>query len=202
MFTGIIEAEAQVVAIQKEGTNLRFTFTSLLAGELKVDQSVAHNGVCLTVERVLPEVHQYEVVAIDETLQKTNLGNLKPGHLVNLERAMQAGARLDGHFVQGHVDTTGSVLGVSEENGSWRYRFAYPPEHAELVIPKGSIAINGVSLTVVDAEADWFSVAIIPYTYVHTTFRLLQPNDRVNLEFDMLGKYVARAFKLRAECGQ
>lgn len=190
MFTGIIESMAEVCAIQKEGTNLRFTFECSFTSELKVDQSVAHNGVCLTVVNV--HGSKYDVVAIDETLQKTNLGKLKIGDKVNLERCMQMNGRLDGHMVQGHVDTTAKVDSITEENGSWRYYFSYTPSPKHITVEKGSICINGVSLTVVDSENNKFSVAIIPFTHEHTNFHKLKPGDDVNIEFDIIGKYVAR----------
>lgn len=190
MFTGIIESMAEVCAIEKEGTNLRFTFECSFAAELKVDQSLAHNGVCLTVVRV--GGNKYDVVAIDETLIRTNLGKLKLGDKVNLERCMQMNGRLDGHIVQGHVDTTAKVERIISENGSWRIYFSYAPSPMHITVEKGSVCINGVSLTVVDSEQSSFSVAIIPYTWEHTNFHALKPGDDVNIEFDIIGKYVAR----------
>jgi len=192
MFTGIIETQATVQQVAAEGTNQRFTLQSSLAKELHVDQSVAHDGVCLTVERVAPDASQYEVVAIAETLKRSALGQWAPGRLVNLERCLRADARLDGHFVQGHVDATGAVIEREELNGSWHFAFRYPEAYQHLIVPKGSICINGVSLTVVDDESGRFSVAIIPYTYQHTGFAQLKIGDAVNLEFDVLGKYVAK----------
>lgn len=190
MFTGIIESMAEVCAIHSEGTNLRITFECPFTNELKVDQSVAHNGVCLTV--VSLDGKKYDVVAIDETLQKTNLGNLKAGDKVNLERCMQMNGRLDGHIVQGHVDTTAKVEKVVSENGSWKFYFSYVPSPMHMTVEKGSVCINGVSLTVVDSGKDNFSVAIIPYTWEYTNFHSLKQGDRANIEFDIIGKYVAK----------
>ena len=190
MFTGIIEALGKVEKIEKEGSNVHFTFSSPISDQLKIDQSVSHNGVCLTVVALGDQ--QHTVTAIQETLDKSNLGQLKPGDEVNLERAMIAGSRLDGHMVQGHVDTTGQCTRIKEVDGSWYYHFTYTPTPEYLLVDKGSICINGVSLTVVKAEGNDFSVAIIPYTYEHTTFGHLQAGDRVNLEFDVIGKYIAR----------
>ncbi|MFM8346852.1 MAG: riboflavin synthase [Bacteroidota bacterium] len=190
MFTGIIERTGRVEALHREGTNVRFAIRSPLGPELRVDQSVSHNGVCLTVTSVHDEVH--EVVAIDETLQKSNLGSLKTGSIVNLERCMAANGRFDGHIVQGHVDTTGKVMAIHDKNGSWQFDFLFPSEFAALIVEKGSVCINGVSLTCFNCGQDLFSVAIIPYTWELTTFRDLQPGDAVNLEFDIVGKYVRR----------
>lgn len=190
MFTGIIEALGLLRDIQQEGENYHFTFSSPFTSELKIDQSVAHNGACLTVVKI--DGSNYTVTAIDETLQRTNLGNLKVGDAVNLERCMIAGARLDGHMVQGHVDQTGICQKVEELDGSWKYWIRYTPNTNNITVPKGSICINGVSLTVVDSTENEFSVAIIPYTYEHTSFKNLKAGDRVNLEFDIIGKYVAR----------
>ncbi|NRB47010.1 MAG: riboflavin synthase [Saprospiraceae bacterium] len=190
MFTGIIEALGKVEKIEKEGSNVHFTFSSSISDELKIDQSVSHNGVCLTVVALNPQ--QHTLTAIQETLDKSNLGQLKVGDEVNLERAMVAGSRLDGHMVQGHVDTTGLCTKVEELDGSWYYHFEYEPTPEHLLVDKGSICINGVSLTVVQAKGAQFSVAIIPYTFEHTTFKHLQSGDRVNLEFDVIGKYIAR----------
>ena len=190
MFTGIIESLGRVEKIEQEGSNFHFTISSSISGELKVDQSVSHNGVCLTV--VYQDKSSHRVTAILETMQRTNLGELKVGSLVNLERAMLANARLDGHIVQGHVDGTGTCLSVKEEEGSWYYRFSYAPTPEHLLVDKGSICINGVSLTVVNPKDKDFSVAIIPYTYEHTTFQDLKPGMAIHLEFDIIGKYVAR----------
>jgi riboflavin synthase len=190
MFTGIIETLATVQAIEKENTNVHFTFSSTITHELKIDQSVAHNGVCLTVVKI--DGHNYTVTAIDETLQKTNLGALKTGDIVNLERCMAANGRFDGHIVQGHVDQTGTVAEIMDNNGSWTYIISYDPTKGNVTVEKGSITINGTSLTVVDSKDDSFSVCIIPYTYENTVFKALKKGDAVNLEFDIVGKYVAR----------
>ncbi len=192
MFTGIIEAFGRVESLEKEGDNLHLTLASDLAPELKIDQSLAHNGVCLTVVAV--NNTKYTVTAIKETLDKTNLGELKQGALVNLERAMKLGARLDGHLVQGHIDQVGFCTQVEEENGSWRFRFQYDPAAQNMTIEKGSITVNGVSLTVVDARKDEFSVAIIPYTYQHTNFHQISQDTKVNLEFDLVGKYISKMY--------
>lgn len=193
MFTGIIETLATVSAIKSEGSNVHFTFSSSITHELKIDQSVAHNGICLTVVKI--DGQHYTVTAIDETLRKTNLGNLKVGDIVNLERCMAANGRFDGHIVQGHVDQTGIVTGLTDNNGSWTYTVAYDPSRGNVTVEKGSITINGTSLTVVDSHNDSFSVCIIPYTYENTVFKTLQAGDTVNLEFDIVGKYVARLLK-------
>jgi riboflavin synthase len=193
MFTGIIETLGQVASLKKDRGNLHITLQTPLAAELKVDQSVAHNGVCLTVVDVQPD--RYTVTAIDETLRKTNLGSLKEGSLVNLERAMVLGTRLDGHLVQGHIDQTGTCTNIEEQHGSWLFRFTYDPAGNQITIQKGSVTIDGTSLTVVDSEIDGFSVAIIPYTFEHTCFHTYKPGSVVNLEFDLIGKYVARLLK-------
>ncbi|MEM6964696.1 MAG: riboflavin synthase [Bacteroidota bacterium] len=190
MFTGIIEAEGQIKSIDKEGSNVHFTISSPISKELKVDQSVSHNGVCLTVTSLLE--NQYTVTAIEETLVRSNIGKLKLGSAVNLERAMLQHGRLDGHIVQGHVDDTATCIEVKEVEGSWYYTFEYDKKNAHLLVDKGSICVNGVSLTLVNPTEDQFSVAIIPYTYEHTNFRNLKKGDIVNLEFDILGKYIAR----------
>jgi riboflavin synthase len=196
MFTGIIETSAEVINIEKEQSNICFTFQSAISQELKIDQSVAHNGVCLTVTEV--QGRQHKVVAIDETLQKTNLGSLQVGSIVNLERCLRAEGRFDGHFVQGHIDQTAICTEATATDGSWRYVFAYNFDlHQHLTVSKGSICVNGVSLTVVDSEKGKFSVAIIPYTYEHTNFKTLQKGDKVNIEFDVLGKYIAAYLKLQ-----
>jgi riboflavin synthase len=192
MFTGIIENFAKVIAIHQEQTNIHFVFQSAISQELKIDQSVAHNGVCLTVTALDTQAQTHTVTAIDETLQKTNLGALQVGSLVNLERCLQANGRFDGHFVQGHVDETAICTEVMDMAGSWKYSFAYNPQSVNLTVAKGSICINGVSLTVVDAQKGKFSVAIIPYTYENTNFKQLRAGDVVNLEFDILGKYIQR----------
>ncbi len=197
MFTGIIEALGKVEQIEKEGSNVHFTFSSPISDELKIDQSVSHNGVCLTVVALSPQ--QHTLTAIQETLDKSNLGQLKVGDEVNLERAMVAGSRLDGHMVQGHVDTTGLCTKVEGLDGSWYYHFEYEPTPEHLLVDKGSICINGVSLTVVEADKSHFSVAIIPYTFEHTTFKHLQAGHRVNLEFDVIGKYIAKYMAVYGE---
>ncbi|WP_299757155.1 riboflavin synthase [uncultured Pontibacter sp.] len=190
MFTGIIEALGHITDIQEEHTNKHFTLTCPFTNELKIDQSVAHNGVCLTVVRI--EGEQYTVTAIDETLQKTNLNSLKVGNVVNLERCMQANGRFDGHVVQGHVDQTAVCEDVKDENGSWVFTFRYDAGKGNVTVEKGSICVNGISLTVVNSQEDRFSVAIIPYTFEHTNLHAVKPGDTVNLEFDIIGKYVAR----------
>lgn len=195
MFTGIIESTATVADIKKEGTNYHFTINSSITHELKIDQSVAHNGVCLTVVKI--EGDTYTVTAVAETINKTNLGDWYTGDIVNLERALKAGDRLDGHFVQGHVDTTGTCIEKQTLDGSWLYRFRFPDSFAALIIEKGSICINGVSLTVFNVGRDEFTVTIIPYTFDHTNFSQLKEGDRVNLEFDVLGKYAQRMWELK-----
>jgi riboflavin synthase len=190
MFTGIIETIGEIAALDWEKKNLHLTVKSNLSSELKIDQSVAHNGVCLTV--VALDNETYTVTAIDETLTKTNLGDLKAGDAVNLERAMQLGARLDGHLVQGHVDQKGVCTNIVEMDGSWIFSFSYDNSLGNVTIEKGSITINGVSLTVVNSEKSAFSVAIIPFTYEHTNFKNLSAGSTVNLEFDVVGKYLKR----------
>ena len=190
MFTGIIEDLGIVKDLVKENDNLHLTIQSVLASELKVDQSVSHNGVCLTVV-ALTDAH-YTVTAIKETLEKTNIGALKIGATINLERGLKLGARLDGHMVQGHVDQIGNCTAVEAENGSWIYSFKYDASIGNLTIEKGSITVNGVSLTVVNSKEDGFSVAIIPYTHERTNFNSFEVGTTVNLEFDVIGKYVAR----------
>jgi riboflavin synthase len=188
MFTGIIETIGEIVGIEKDQTNIHFTVKSAITKELKIDQSVAHNGCCLTVVNI--DGDQYTVTAIDETLLKTNLGTWVVGSKVNLERCMQLGARLDGHIVQGHVDTTGVCTDVEDLDGSWKFTFQYDVKLP--TVQKGSITVNGVSLTVVDSEEGLFSVCIIPYTFEHTNFHTFQKGTKVNLEFDIIGKYVAK----------
>ncbi len=190
MFTGIIETLGKVENIVKEGTNVHFTINSSICAELKIDQSVAHNGVCLTVVSLNGYTHT--VTAIEETLNKTNLGSLKLGSSVNLERCMQMNARLDGHIVQGHVDQIATCVFVNQLDGSWEYRFKYDPLLGNVTVEKGSICVNGISLTVVNSVADEFSVFIIPYTFEHTNLHEVKAGDIVNLEFDIIGKYVAR----------
>lgn len=196
MFTGIIETLGEVAKLEKEGGNLHLTIHSMLTPELKIDQSIAHNGVCLTV--VSLHGYTYTVTAIDETLKKTNLGKLAVGDKVNLERAMILGSRLDGHIVQGHVDQTGLCTSVEENNGSWFYSFEYDAAKGNTTIEKGSITIDGTSLTVVDSGENSFRVAIIPYTYEHTRFNAYKIGTVVNLEFDVIGKYVAKLMGLSA----
>lgn len=189
MFTGIVEEVGRVVSVKNEGTNRTFSVQARIAPELKVDQSVSHEGVCLTVIAVYGD--RYEVTAVKETLDRTNLGTWEPGSEVNLERCLRIGDRLDGHMVQGHVDTTVRCVEVHDGNGSWTFTFDLP-EHGHLLVRKGSVCINGVSLTVAALDERSFSVAIIPYTFAHTTFRGLKAGARVNVEFDVLGKYVER----------
>ena len=196
MFTGIIETLGRVEKLEKEQSNLHITIATPLAKELKVDQSVSHNGVCLTV--VEQNEDSYTVIAIEETLNKTNLGTWSEGDLVNLERGMQLGARLDGHIVQGHVDLTARCTAIEEVDGSWSFTFEYDPGLSQVTIEKGSITVDGVSLTVVDSKNNGFSVAIIPYTYENTCFKTYKVGSVVNLEFDVIGKYVARLLELRA----
>ena len=196
MFTGIIEDLGTIKALNNDKDNLHITVSSNITEELKIDQSVAHNGVCLTV--VSLDKNEYVVTAIKETLDKTNLGQLEVNATVNLERAMKLGDRLDGHIVQGHVDQTAICMKVSEKNGSWFYTFSYDAALNNVTIEKGSVTVNGVSLTVVNSKSNEFSVAIIPYTYEHTTFKYLQKGNLVNLEFDVIGKYVKRLNDLRS----
>ncbi len=190
MFTGIIEDLGEIIKIEKDLQNIHFTIRSTISKELKIDQSVAHNGVCLTV--VQCNNNDHTVTAIDETLNKTNLGSWKVGTKVNLERCMQMNGRLDGHIVQGHVDTTAECIDIKDEAGSWRFRFKHAKGKNFLTVEKGSICVNGISLTVVDSTDDAFSVAIIPYTYEHTNMHQLSMGDSVNLEFDIVGKYIAK----------
>jgi len=196
MFTGIIENLGVVKNLERDNGNLHITVQSELTPELKIDQSVAHNGVCLTVVEL--HVDSYTVTAIDETLKKTNLGQLHKGDFINLERAMILGSRLDGHIVQGHVDQTATCRSIAEEDGSWIFTFEYDPKLQNVTIEKGSITINGVSLTVVNSKINQFSVAIIPYTYEHTTFKEFKAGTVVNLEFDVIGKYVKRLLEVRS----
>lgn len=196
MFTGIVEATGQVKTIAKQGTNSLITIACPLVPQLKVDQSISHNGVCLTVTNLIPP-HQYQVVAVQETLAKSNLGEMEPGSLVNLERSMVLGGRLDGHLVQGHVDTTGICRAMEDKHGSWVCKIEFPSGDHHLVVEKGSICVNGVSLTCFNSTNASFEVALIPYTYQHTNFSRLQPGDRVNLEFDIVGKYIRRILEGR-----
>ena len=190
MFTGIIEAIGYVQHIRTDGSNVHITVASSISDGLRIDQSVAHNGVCLTVVALATGTHT--VTAIEETLIRSNLGNLREGDPVNLERSMRSDGRLDGHIVQGHVDTTGICTGIETRDGSWYFHFSYRPSPEHLLVDKGSVCINGVSLTVVNPVEDRFSVAIIPYTYEHTNFAHLKTGAEVNLEFDVIGKYIAR----------
>ena len=196
MFTGIIEAIGEIKSIRKDGDNLIITVISGLVPELTVDQSLAHNGVCLTVEEI--QDTSYTVTAIRETIQKSNMGFLKVGDFINLERAMKLGDRLDGHMVQGHVDQIGTCMRVEEANGSWYYTFQYDSSLGNLTIEKGSVTINGVSLTVVNSKKDVFEVAIIPYTYHNTNFKSLKKGSVVNLEFDVIGKYISKLMATRS----
>ena len=195
MFTGIIESFGKVVDLEKDQKNLHLRLESNLTQELKIDQSLAHNGVCLTVVKI--EGDQYTVTAIQETLEKSNLNKIKKDDLINLERAIIMNSRLDGHIVQGHVDQVGICRGVAFRDGSWFFDFEYDQNKKNITIEKGSICVNGVSLTVVNSGPERFSVAIIPYTYEHTNFHLLQKGDTVNLEFDMIGKYISKLYSLR-----
>ena len=195
MFTGIIEDLGTIEKLVRDGGNLHITVRSSITNELKIDQSVAHNGVCLTVVNI--EGDTYTVTAIQETLDKTNLGLFKKSHIVNLERAMKIGDRLDGHIVQGHVDQTATCINTTEEDGSWVFTFEYDKNFSNITIEKGSITVDGISLTVVNSQLNSFSVAIIPYTYNNTTFKALKIGDTVNLEFDVIGKYVKRLNELR-----
>jgi riboflavin synthase len=190
MFTGIIEDLGVVESLEREATNLHLTIQSRLASELKIDQSVSHNGVCLTV--VKRNAGSYTVTAIKETLDKTNFNTLTEGTIVNLERGLKLGDRLDGHMVQGHIDQIGICVDVQSQNGSWTYTFEYEPSLGNITIEKGSVTVNGVSLTVVNSKNTGFSVAIIPYTYEHTNFKHFKIGSVVNLEFDVIGKYVSR----------
>lgn len=193
MFTGIIESIGIIKSVENKESNLQFTIESDLANQLKIDESVSHNGVCLTVENTTSST--YKVTAIAETLAKTNLQGLVEGNLVNLERAMKLGDRLDGHIVQGHVDQTAICTNVKVENGSWVYSFSHIEHPENILVEKGSITLNGISLTVFNIEENSFSVAIIPYTYNHTNMNLLHKGDTVNIEFDIIGKYAAKLMR-------
>ena len=194
MFTGIIEEVAEVIKIEKEAENIHFSIKAKMTSELKIDQSVAHNGCCLTVVNIENDI--YTVTAIQETLDKTNLNEWKIGTPINLERCMQMNGRLDGHIVQGHVDTVGVCTEIEDQNGSWKFTFNYQNE--QLTVEKGSITVNGTSLTVVDSKKDSFSVCIIPYTFENTNLSSLNLGDQVNLEFDIIGKYVAKWMESRS----
>ncbi len=190
MFTGIIETLGEITQLKKEQGNSHITFKSNISKDLKVDQSVAHNGVCLTVVDLKDDEHT--VTAIDETLQKSNIGELKVGDLVNLERCMQMNGRLDGHIVQGHVDQTAKCIDLQEADGSWVFTFEYDASKGNVTVEKGSVCVNGISLTVVNSGDNTFSVAIIPYTFEHTNLQQVKKDSLVNIEFDIIGKYVAR----------
>lgn len=193
MFTGIIEASGKIISINQNGSNLDFLIQSPISSELKVDQSVSHNGVCLTVTKVGPEGHS--TTAVSETILKTNISQYQAGDLVNLERCMIAGGRFDGHIVQGHVDGIGRIAGITDLNGSWQIDFEFDPSFSHLIVEKGSVCVNGVSLTCFNCGNGNFSVAIIPYTWTHTNFHLARVGDQVNIEFDIIGKYVGRLMK-------
>jgi riboflavin synthase len=195
MFTGIIEQTGNIYSVDQEGSNRVFWIRSPLASDLKVDQSMSHNGVCLTIEAIIDDLHR--VTAIDETLQKTNLGQWQAGSIINLERCMQMNGRIDGHMVQGHVDTIGTCIAIIEKEGSWEYVIQIDPSFATFIIEKGSISLNGISLTIFNVTQNRFTVAIIPYTYTHTNMQQIKEGDTVNIEFDMIGKYVNRIFKSR-----
>jgi riboflavin synthase len=195
MFTGIVETVGTIISVETKGTNATFWISSSLSADFKVDQSVSHSGVCLTVEETDGDTHR--VTAILETLEKTNLGQWEAGSLINIERCLPMNGRLDGHLVQGHVDTTAICLSVDEQGGSWQYRFQFAEQFATLVIEKGSICLNGISLTIFNVGRDAFSVAIIPYTYKHTNIQQIAAGDKVNIEFDMVGKYIERNLSLK-----
>lgn len=202
MFTGIIETLGEVVSTSAQGSNITFRFRAVLDEPIRIDQSIAHNGVCLTVTEIFTQsdngLKEYTVVAVDETLRKTNLGSLQPGDPVNVERCLRVGQRLDGHFVQGHVDTVGHVTAIEVLDGSWNYHFAFPESYSGLLVDKGSVCVNGVSLTVVESAKGTFSVTIIPYTFEHTNFHAFRVGSPVNLEFDILGKYFLKQQSLLA----
>jgi riboflavin synthase len=195
MFTGIIESSGIITDITAPGTNKSFWIKSSISAEFKVDQSVAHNGVCLTIEDI--EADRHKVTAIAETLEKTQLNDWAPGSIINLERSLLLSSRMDGHFVQGHVDTTGMCKDIKDKSGSYEFEFAFSKKFAPFIIEKGSICVNGVSLTAFDVKKNSFKVAIIPYTYEHTNLRYLKETDKVNLEFDMIGKYILRKMNLQ-----
>ncbi len=195
MFTGIIETTGVVKDIISSGTNKTFWIASSISNDLSIDQSVSHNGVCLTVEEITKGVHK--LTAIEETLLKTNLNSWQINSVVNLERCLQMNGRLDGHIVQGHVDTIATCVEVTAKEGSWEYRFQFDEKFATLIIEKGSISLNGISLTIFNIQKDSFTVAIIPYTYLHTNMQFLKPGDSINIEFDMIGKYVTRMMEIR-----
>ena len=194
MVTGIIESVGSIVSVRNEGTNKQFWITSPLSAGFKTDQSIAHNGVCLTVEAVKDTSHQ--VTAVQETLQKTNIGEWKAGDFINIEQCLTLNSRLDGHIVQGHADTTATCIEKEALNGSWKYYFRFPEKFAPLIIEKGSVCVNGISLTAFNVTPNSFAVAIIPYTHEHTNMQQLNKGDTVNIEFDMIGKYVVRGVEL------
>jgi riboflavin synthase len=196
MFTGIIETTGKIVSIETQGTNKRFLVASPISNELKTDQSVSHNGVCLTVEEVID--NQHRVTAIRETLEKTDMNSWKEGDTVNLERCLAFNGRLDGHVVQGHVDATAVCTARRELKGSWQFSFEFPDSFAPYIIEKGSISLNGISLTIFNVTRNGFDVAIIPYTFEHTNIQFIQPGSTVNLEFDVIGKYVQRYLSLQS----
>ncbi|HKK58083.1 MAG TPA: riboflavin synthase [Salinivirga sp.] len=193
MFSGIVEEPGKVVKVEKKGENVDLTITCAFVDELAIDQSISHNGVCLTV--VDKSDNDYTVTAVKETLLKSSLGNLKPGDLVNLERSVKADGRLDGHMVQGHVDQTATVTNVEEADGSWYFTFKYEPKGDNITVEKGSVSIDGVSMTVVNSRKKTFQVAVIPYTYEHTVFKTYEEGTIVNLEFDIIGKYITKVVK-------
>ena len=197
MFSGIVETSGKIESVSTEGSNRNFRITARFSEALKVDQSIAHDGACLTVTRILSSDpdgnHEYTVTAIEETLQKTNLDSWIAGGIINLELCVKAGQRIDGHFVQGHVDTKGIIRSIEDKNGSWMIEIGFPVQFNPLLVQKGSVCVNGVSLTVVNAGDGEFSVGIIPYTWEHTNFKFLKKGDPVNLEFDILGKYILRS---------
>lgn len=195
MFTGIIESTGIITDITISGTNKNFWIKSPISAELNVDQSVAHNGVCLTVEEI--ESDRHKVTAVAETLNKTELNYWAPGSIINLERSLLLSGRMDGHFVQGHVDTTGTCKNIKDKSGSFEFEFDFSKKFAQLIIEKGSICINGISLTAFEVKKSSFKVAIIPYTYEHTNLQYLKEKDKVNLEFDMIGKYILRKLSLK-----
>jgi len=195
MFTGIIEALGKIISIQEEGSNRRFTIESPISGEMKIDQSVSHDGICLTIVRV--EGNHHEVIAVEETLRRSNLGRKMMGDLLNLERSMMMNERLDGHIVQGHVDDVAICRKIKPREGSWLFEFRYDEKYSRLLVDKGSVCINGVSLTVIKPLKKKFLVAIIPFTFENTNFNLLKENSEVNIEFDIIGKYVSRLLKQR-----
>lgn len=195
MFTGIIETTGTIKEVISKGSNKIFWIESSLSAGFRIDQSISHSGVCLTVEAVKDDQHR--VTAIAETLQKTNLGSWVPGKMINIERCLKLDSRLDGHLVQGHTDTCGTCLQKKEKKGSWEFEFGFPRKFAGLLIEKGSICVNGISLTAFNVKKKTFTVAIIPYTFEHTDMKMLRENDRVNLEFDVVGKYIQRSLSLK-----